>query len=692
MVFIAADDLVLPDKPEFDGFFDPQDYLDTKIATNDRVVRFALNCGAERFGPDSLVRLRCAGVDTSSLRTKPIDQGDWYFPDFDGKIRQVFTQIKFAQAIDKVRLTASHRADLLNSATTLAADGSLHALSDPLQVVPSDAWEACPVPLSQRLHPDLAEFGALVRLAKGFNTTDWIRTTARRIREQLASEEERQALMNIVVARRGSFDARTLSLLRSSPILLDNRGHWVEPRKITFRRTKGSRALAPILSFPATSYAKDFELGQRLSYRTEIDGEDLVRFAEWVGTHPEVAGRFEDALAKFRHLIRPAQWRRLREIECLRRSSGSLAAPQDLYVKTRAVLEVLGDSVSYVEGSNRDLHQRMGCNVLPNSSDIAAIIEQNRELDSPTDEKLYVALVEALRRERRSVTAYADEAIVWTQWGYASPSKSLVRSRDPELFRDAVAVARPQSDKAAEALRTLGCRTHPGPADWIQLINSISLSVRPDEILSNSDRSRLLRAYSELPNGIPDDRVPTGRPFVLGRDGRLHYPVQVVIDDYPQLAELLTTSVSFVEDSSQAAVRFYASCGVRRVSEAATLSGFQLGSRKDEPNRIGAAKVRRQLESNSFRSGMSALVNREIADRPGLNVTPISATQLPRIQSLVFVDAITLEYQLDNVNVTVQARHLWDPTTLYVALTQSRTAFRDAVSYAPSRSRHRLVC
>ena len=33
VVFIAADDLVLPDKPEFDGFFDPQDYLDTKIAT-----------------------------------------------------------------------------------------------------------------------------------------------------------------------------------------------------------------------------------------------------------------------------------------------------------------------------------------------------------------------------------------------------------------------------------------------------------------------------------------------------------------------------------------------------------------------------------------------------------------------------------------------------------------------------------
>ena len=33
-------------------------------------------------------------------------------------------------------------------------------------------------------------------------------------------------------------------------------------------------------------------------------------------------------------------------------------------------------------------------------------------------------------------------------------------------------------------------------------------------------------------------------------------------------------------------------------------------------------------------------------------------------------------------SVTIQARHLWKCTTLYVVLPQSRTAFRDTVSYA----------
>ena len=76
------------------------------------------------------------------------------------------------------------------------------------------------------------------------------------------------------------------------------------------------------------------------------------------------------------------------------------------------------------------------------------------------------------------------------------------------------------------------------------------------------------------------------------------------------------------------------------------------------------------------------------ADQPrnlrpaGLGAAPLPASQLPRIQSLVFVDTISHEYQLGGVSVTIQARHLWKCTTLYVVSPQSRTAFRDTVSYA----------
>ena len=684
--FAAASTLALPDKPEFDGFFEPENYLDTGVVTNARMVKFASDCGAVHFGPDSLIRLRCAGEDASSLRTRPQDKANWYFVDFDRRIRQLSIQIKFAEALEKTRLTANHKVDVSDTVTTLAADGSLHALSEPLQVVPPDSWQSCPVPLSQRLHPDLAKLRALGGLAKKYDMNGWIRSTALRAQERKASDEERRNLMEVILARKGKFDSRTLGVLRKSPVLLDHRGNWVEPRKITFRTTKGARALEPVLNFPATSYAKDTELGNYLSFRTEVDGKDLVNLAEWVGTHPEKASQLEGALLRFHRLVRPALWRRLREIECLRSSNGSLAAPQNLYVRTSAVMGVLGDHVAFVEGANRALYERLGCNTLPRSQDIVSEIEQNRRSGIFSAETLYIALVEALRRERLPVKAYANEAIVWTEEGYSSPAKTLVRPNEQGLFPGAVPVARPRSFKATEALKALGCRPRPVPEDWVALIDSISESVGTDGIVSNFDRVRLLRGYAMLRDGVPDAMRLSQRTFILGRDRRLHAPSSVFVDDFPQLAERLGTSVPIAEDSGQAAVGFYSSCGVRRLSEAAQLSRTQVGSTQDGPSKIGATKTRRQLDSPIFQSGLVALINREISDYPRLDTTPLLANQLPRVQSLTFVDAVSHEYELDGNGVTVPANHHWEGSVLYVVLPKSRTAFRDVVSYALAES------
>ena len=325
---------------------------------------------------------------------------------------------------------------------------------------------------------------------------------------------------------------------------------------------------------------------------------------------------------------------------------------------------------------------RWGAGVVPHSSDIVTAIEQNRQEDIPTDGILYVALIEALRRERSSVTAYADEAIVWTLLGYVSPSNALMSPKHARLFLDAVPVANPRSVKAAEALRRLGCRTRPVPADWAKLVASISKSVGPGEIVSASDRSRLLQAYSELEDGIPDGTGLTRQSFVLGRDGRLHDPGHAFIDDHPQLAEQLGATVPIAQDSSQAALRFYDSCGVRRLSEAAIPSPPQIGDPQDAPNRIGAAKTRKQLKSSTFRSALSALINREVSDRKVPTVSPTRADRLPRVESITFVDAISQEYKLVGASVSVQAHHHWEGTTLYVALPPSRNHFRDYVSYA----------
>ena len=106
VTFVAAKTLVLPDRPEFDRLFVPKRYLDANLSTNERMVKLSLDCGARPFGPDSLVRLRCAGTDASSLNTQPQDQVSLYFKDFDRMIRQLHRQVKFAKALDKTRLTA----------------------------------------------------------------------------------------------------------------------------------------------------------------------------------------------------------------------------------------------------------------------------------------------------------------------------------------------------------------------------------------------------------------------------------------------------------------------------------------------------------------------------------------------------------------------------------------------------------
>ena len=681
VTFVAADNLAIPDRREFEGFLEPDVYLDDNLATNAGIARLSSLCGAKRFGRDSLVRMRCAGKDAGHLLTQPRDQGNWPLTDFDRIIRDLSTQIKFAKALDRIRLSKNHKEDLRNSPTTLAADGSLHALSE-LYWVPPDAWEACPLPPNQRLHPELVRFRFLRGIAKKYDMTTWIKSTARRAQEGHATDKERRALMKVILARRGNFDAGTRSLLRRSPVLLDHRGRWVEPRKITIRQSKGARALAEVLSFPARSYAKDSELRKQMSFRTKLDGEDLVSLAKRVSTQPHLAKSFETALMSHHGLVRPSQWRSLREIDCLRSSDGSLKSPQDLYIRTRSVFGLLGDAVTYVEGLNRALQEKMGCNVPPRSSDIVATIYQNRQSNSPTPDTIYVALVEALRRERRSISTYADEDIVRTPLGYVSPSKTLVSSSHARLFAGAVPVARARSENTAKALRSLGCRTRPTPADWVRLIVSISQYVGTNGIVSIEDRSRLLRAYAELRGGIPDRSELNGRPFILSRDGRLRDPKHVFVDDYPQLTDALGSAVPIAEDQGQSSLRFYDLCGVKRLSNAAVPSNPQIGNPQQAPNRIGATKTKRQLDSVIFRSALSALINREISERSGTGAAPLQASQLPRIESLVFVDSISQEYQLSDVSATIQSRHLWQCANLYLVSPQDRTVFRDTVSYA----------
>ena len=183
---------------------------------------------------------------------------------------------------------------------------------------------------------------------------------------------------------------------------------------------------------------------------------------------------------------------------------------------------------------------------------------------------------------------------------------------------------------------------------------------------------------------FPMGRELNGRPFVLGRDGRIYIiPVDAFVDDYPQLAGLLGATVSIAEDLGQAVLRFYDSCGVNRLSEAAILSRTHIGDTQEEPNRIGAKKTRRQLDSGIFRSALSALINREISERPGVDAEPLhsqptASNSIADLRRLGVARLSTGRQKRDRSKPVTSG----SVGTLYVVSPPTRTAFRDIVSYA----------
>ena len=67
----TAKQIVIPAEPALDGFLAESRYLEPALAGDDSVRELALACGATRFTPSSLVRLRCAGADRKALWTCP---------------------------------------------------------------------------------------------------------------------------------------------------------------------------------------------------------------------------------------------------------------------------------------------------------------------------------------------------------------------------------------------------------------------------------------------------------------------------------------------------------------------------------------------------------------------------------------------------------------------------------------------
>jgi len=430
-------------------WFDNQEinirFLDDEFNPNGKAQDFATNgCGVRKYTLDGLVRLRCAGTDPSDLQTNlKTDELDLHYPSFPDNLVALSSQLRFSRAFDLAErdLSRANKIDLKFTQTTLAADGTLKSAAE-LYVVDSALATDAPLPLGQRLHPELCMSKVISKLCTRFDENPWLRSTATKIASGDGSDEERKAIYGFVLEKRGRFDRTTLRILRKCPILRDDHDEWIEPENITATGVRNRRLVERALHLPHKGFAKDKELTRNLGFKTEIIPSDLMHYAALVSQSGEWDENLELALAKFDKILTTKNMRDLQTQAFLKSSTGAVGSPENLYLDNPLNRACLADNVPYVVGTRKLLYGKLGCLNEPQWQDIVNNLITLREEGLPVEEppKLYAALVKSLENSEEDLDQFNDEPIIWFDSHYREPSKFLVGRNYTSSFFESVLI------------------------------------------------------------------------------------------------------------------------------------------------------------------------------------------------------------------------------------------------------------
>ena len=548
--------------------------------------------GAKEFTVNSLVRLRCAGQESDSLRTSR-NEGEacYYYSEFPGLWKDLSRQQRCAAALDEHRrqLSKENRRDLAESLTTLTASGSLDAAEN-LWFVPAEIRDVCPVPKEKRLHPELSQSRVLRRLGKTFNVTDWIEEVTGRINTDEADEHERLSLYRYLVSASGQIPRKLFKAIRNSPVLRDQDGNWVSPKSITAPSTTGIRQFRPALHLPHRDYAKDTKLAKALRFKRKITEDDVVRFAEIVSVQPEIAHDFERVLSRSPSLLTPRTIRRLASIAFLRTNRGELLSPSSLYLDTPRNRACIGPSGPYPTGPAKKLFVRLGCHSRPEEARIVEYLTTLRQNDQPPPRPdiLYPELVAALNRES-TPDIYEDDEILWSGNGYGAPADTILGGRWNNVFLGGVPIVNTPSKTLKRACRELGARDQPEQRHWEQFFVSLGRTYRQEpSSVSASQRSAMRTAYLHCHDM---SSFPSDVPWLLDDEGHLHTTCDaasgrfVIEDDVPLGTTLrkLGVSVAFADNANPTVTLFFRSQGVKLLTGIRTKVKDRVGGIRSAP-------------------------------------------------------------------------------------------------------------
>lgn len=660
--FVHAATLVLPDYPVLDGILSEERYLDAVIAKNPEIMK-ALDKQqkAKHFSINSLIRLRCAGLKDDNLATK-LDKGkeaDFHYVNFPEALKNTNQLELFGRALGLLerRLSGANKIDLKTAEVMLAADNSLQAAST-LWVIDEAIANIVPVPASQRLHPILHKFKAIVRLCKPYKPKEWVIQMAQSVLEGKATEVELNALYNFVVATKGHFDRATRAILRKTPTLKDHKGSWAAPTAITLRKAPGASAFEAVLRFPDPEYEKDQDLAKAFGFRKSITGQDIVNYAQLISNNPSQAHGVEEAVNKYRKYLTNKEWVALRSVPFLTSSQGGFAAAESLYMRNFLTTACLGPNAPYVTGPRKALYAQLGCMEKPRSEGILSYIKDLRLQNAgpPNADTLYRGLVEAIATEKASMNPVWSQPTIWNGYGYYEPSELLIGQGPSPLFQIAIPQLKEISPERRSAFISLGVPTKPQSSHWLQVISWLHNQYgNPKRALPERDQQLLLRLYvAYLKANQPVNKESIGSlKFLLARNGHL-YSIneakarQFVLDDDPTIAAAIAKQdlpIAFAEiDIRQysAIVDFYRDLGVPSLRDTRTFNKYSYDKELPTPKWIDLADQLNQLHSDLLSSAIDAFAVHNL--RYYLKPTQSTESRLASIKELVFCEGLKISY------------------------------------------------
>jgi hypothetical protein len=694
--FTIAEKCVVVSDPLLDGFLGESSYLAREASDNTKIRSLALASGATPFNLKSLIRLRCAGDDTSDLETsmKRSEDGDWRFTDYETALKEVDRQVAMATSLTALsrNLSVANRNDLKNTISTLSAVGELKAAID-LVVVPTEIWEICPEPMANRLHPSLTPHKAIAGFCRVFDEQVWMRDAAARASLGTIAPDELSALYARILDKDARIGKLALQAIRVAPVCRSSKGDWVVPDRMTMFKGRLAKLMAAVSHAPSKEMLAVEGLTDRLRIRERLIGEDLLACARSIGDRPSAAPQFEGLLMENLRLLGPSVRDQLQSIPFLLNRAGGLSAPEDLHLDTALNRMIVGDEAAIVAGQNDLLYRKLEVAEFPAVETLLAVLSDHRSRSErpPHPEKIYPALVAGLRREGRPKGALRDEPIVWHRGGYHNPSDVLVGATVPPVLADVLPVVR-RTDETSMAYVSLGARTAPSDEDWrrffTELCDDWDRKVVSGKMAQLLTSAYWVRGSEGLPDEIEDLECLLTRGGLLYsmdelREGKL------VENDFPALADALARAniqigIVDITDRNRS---FFHKLGLRHLSEYAGTGHAVFG----EPVRAPAwfrphhtEQILDLLERPLFARALESIVYRRRYMFEGAQLVSREALtgRLAGVKAVTFFDIISRRYEIQGAEAGVVVEAGIGDDFIGLVAPRSRLDFQQLVSQA----------